>query len=67
MKSIVSSDHVYKYKSILGDPTLADLPVGTQQVFLNQNTGNLEHWGNNNGSIEKISGASAVGIDSLTN
>jgi len=58
MKSIVSSDHLYQFPTINTDPTLADLPVGTQQTFRNTGTGDLEHWGNNNGVIEKISSGS---------
>jgi hypothetical protein len=65
MKSIISSDHIYQYPTINADPTLADLPVGTQQTFRNTSTGDLEHWGNNNGVIEKISGGGG-GVGSQT-
>jgi hypothetical protein len=65
MKSIISSDHIYQYPTISTDPTLADLPVGTQQTFRNTSTGDLEHWGNNNGVIEKISGGGGGGSQTL--
>jgi hypothetical protein len=63
MKSILSSDHLYQVPKVADTPTLADLPVGTQQTFENLNTGDFEHWGNNNGVIEKISGGGGAGGD----
>lgn len=53
-KGIISFDYQQQYKTITGSPVLADLPVGTYQVFRNTATGDLEIWGNNNGVIEQI-------------
>ena len=56
MKASIQFDINLQYKTISGSPILADLPIGTYQVFRNTVSGDLELWGNNNGVIEQIVG-----------
>jgi hypothetical protein len=65
MQVRVSSDHIFIFKAIAGSPVLADLPVGTSATFRNTSSGDLEHWGNNAGVIEKISGGGGGGTQDL--
>ena len=53
MSNVISYDFVNQYKRLAGDPTLAELPVGTYSLFRNGSTGDLELWGNNEGTIEQ--------------
>lgn len=65
MSNVISYDFVNQYKKLAGDPTLAELPVGTYSLFRNGSSGDLELWGNNEGTIEQVTSGGGGGSQTL--